>query len=73
MDTDTNRDNSLATEEDPSVKMFDESSRAFQLIANGEEEKARKEFPMEYFFIKKYVSSGVNELKELLRLRLKLH
>jgi hypothetical protein len=53
--------------------MFDESSRAFQLIANGEEEKARKEFPMEYFFIKKYVSSGVNELKELLRLRLKLH
>jgi hypothetical protein len=56
-----------------SAKLFEESNLAFNLILDGKTKEAADEFPFESHFIKKYVSSGLSELTELLKLRLELH
>ena len=68
-----NPENILMSDNENAAKLFDESSLAFDLINNGKEQEASDEFPFESHFIKKYVSTGLSELTELLKLRMELH
>lgn len=65
--------NSEARDHEAAAKLLEESGRAFNLISDGKAKEAADEFPFESHFIKKYVSSGLSELNELLKLRLELH
>lgn len=47
--------------------------KAFSLIKSGDEKEAKKQYPHEYFFIKKYSPSNLEELAQLLSRKLELH
>ena len=53
-------------------KLFKNCETAYRLIRNGKEAEARKAFPLEAYLVKKYVSLGLSEFRQLLASRLQL-
>ena len=48
-------------------------SKTMELIKNGQEEQAKRIFPMEYHFINKYLLKNMDELVSVLSRKLELH
>ncbi len=55
-----------------SSALFRMSGTAFNLIKEGKDKQARLEFPLEYYLIKKYLPSSLDELTSLLSRKLKV-
>lgn len=64
--------NSISAPATASSSLFTLSRKAFNLIREGKEKQARMDFPMEYYFIKKYLPSNIEELTRLLSSKLQV-
>ena len=52
--------------------VFSMISNAFNMVKEGNEKDAKKEYPMEYHLIKKYLPASVEELRSLLKTKLQI-
>ena len=52
--------------------VFNMISSAYKLVKDGKEEDAKREYPMEYHLIKKYLPESVEELTFLLKTKLQI-
>jgi len=55
-----------------SSPVFSMIAKAFNLVREGKEKDAKKEYPMEYHLIKKYLPASIEELTTLLKSKLQI-